>query len=199
MSILNLFRRKNTSLLSFVRSTNLSSSTYISPFSRISGSNFGEFSSVGWFCIIDNVDIGHSVSVASHCVLGAPNHLFSQPCQRLSRRYLSKFSGSKALRTSIGPDSWIGAHSIVAEGINIGCGCIVGANSFVNKDLPDYSIAAGSPATILRLRFGPEKIHALIDTKPWLWSDEVLVNFYDAFGSEWSVDDLLNFDIKHED
>ena len=50
----------------------------------------------------------------------------------------------------IGEGTWLGINVVVLPGVTIGKGCIVGANSVVTKDLPDYSVAAGAPAKILR-------------------------------------------------
>ena len=35
-------------------------------------------------------------------------------------------------------------------GVTIGKGCVIGAHSIVNKDVPDYSMAVGSPAKIIK-------------------------------------------------
>jgi len=43
----------------------------------------------------------------------------------------------------------IGSMSIITCGVTIGCHCVIGANSFVNRDIPDYSIVAGTPAKII--------------------------------------------------
>lgn len=53
---------------------------------------------------------------------------------------------------TIGEDCWIGANSVIVSGVNISNGAIIGANSFVNKDIPAYSIAIGSPAKIIKYR-----------------------------------------------
>jgi acetyltransferase-like isoleucine patch superfamily enzyme len=50
----------------------------------------------------------------------------------------------------VGEGTWLGINVVVLPGVTIGKGCIVGANSVVTKDLPDYSVAAGAPARILR-------------------------------------------------
>ena len=47
---------------------------------------------------------------------------------------------------------WIGANSIILQGVIIGKGSIVSANSVVTKDVPDYSIVAGIPAKIIKKR-----------------------------------------------
>lgn len=49
----------------------------------------------------------------------------------------------------IGEDSFIGAGAIVVPGTTIGCNCIIGAGAVVKGQIPDYSIMAGNPATII--------------------------------------------------
>jgi acetyltransferase-like isoleucine patch superfamily enzyme len=44
----------------------------------------------------------------------------------------------------------IGTHSVIMPGITIGKNSIVGAHSFVNKDIPDNTIAFGVPIKIIR-------------------------------------------------
>lgn len=53
---------------------------------------------------------------------------------------------------TIGPNCWIGAGVTVLDGVTVGRDVVVGANSVVTKDLTDFAIAAGSPATVLRVR-----------------------------------------------
>jgi acetyltransferase-like isoleucine patch superfamily enzyme len=49
---------------------------------------------------------------------------------------------------TIGNCTYIGPNSIISKGISIGSHCIIGANSFVNSSLPDFSVATGSPAKV---------------------------------------------------
>lgn len=49
----------------------------------------------------------------------------------------------------IGEGSWIGEHVCII-GANIGKHCVIGANSVVTHDVPDYSIAVGSPAIVIK-------------------------------------------------
>ncbi len=49
----------------------------------------------------------------------------------------------------IGDGSWIG-HNACILGVRIGRHCVVGANAVVTHDLPDYSVAVGAPAIIIR-------------------------------------------------
>ena len=50
----------------------------------------------------------------------------------------------------IGKGTWIGAHSTIVGSVNIGKGCVIGANSVVTRDIPDYCVAVGSPAKIIK-------------------------------------------------
>jgi acetyltransferase-like isoleucine patch superfamily enzyme len=49
----------------------------------------------------------------------------------------------------IGYGSWIG-ENVSIIGASIGKNCVIGANSVVTKDVPDYSVAAGSPAKVIK-------------------------------------------------
>ncbi len=52
----------------------------------------------------------------------------------------------------IGPDCWIGTKVSVLRGTRIGRGCVLGAHAVVRGDVPDYGIAVGSPARVVRNR-----------------------------------------------
>ena len=58
--------------------------------------------------------------------------------------------GGSPSRCRIGPDVWIGAGSIIMA--NVGRGCVIGAGSVVTKHIPDWSVAAGNPAKVIRQR-----------------------------------------------
>ncbi|MHC1759633.1 MAG: DapH/DapD/GlmU-related protein [Negativicutes bacterium] len=49
----------------------------------------------------------------------------------------------------IGEGSWIG-ENVAIIGANIGKNCIIGANCVVTKDIPDYSVAVGNPAKVVK-------------------------------------------------
>jgi acetyltransferase-like isoleucine patch superfamily enzyme len=50
----------------------------------------------------------------------------------------------------IGAGAWIGSTAVVMA--DVGCHSVVGAGSVVTRPLPDYVIAAGAPARIIRSR-----------------------------------------------
>ena len=50
----------------------------------------------------------------------------------------------------IGEGTWIGSAAVVMA--DVGRHCVIGAGSVVTKPIPDYSVAAGVPARVIRLR-----------------------------------------------
>jgi len=54
--------------------------------------------------------------------------------------------------TMIGDHVWIGDNAFIREGIRIGNHSIIGANSVVTKDVPDYAVVGGVPARILYMK-----------------------------------------------
>ena len=51
---------------------------------------------------------------------------------------------------TIGDYTWIGQNACILPGVKIGRHCVIGANSVVTRDLPDYCVAAGLPARIIK-------------------------------------------------
>lgn len=67
-----------------------------------------------------------------------------------SRRFPSPYLNEKVV---LEQDVWIGYGSIVLTGVTVGKGSVVAAGSLVTRDIPPYSIAAGSPARVIGPRF----------------------------------------------
>lgn len=91
------------------------------------------------------VEIGRHCMFANGCFVTDANHRFSDPVTPVPwQGFTSKGP------TRIGDNVWLGAHAVVTSGVTIGERCVIGANSVVTTDLPPFSIAAGSPARVLR-------------------------------------------------
>lgn len=56
----------------------------------------------------------------------------------------------KNQNVSIGDGSYIGINSVIVGNVSIGKHCVIGANSVVTKNVPDYCVAVGSPAKVIR-------------------------------------------------
>ncbi len=50
----------------------------------------------------------------------------------------------------IGDDCWIGGNTTIMPGVTIGKGCTIGAGSVVTRDIPDFSVAIGTPAKVVK-------------------------------------------------
>jgi acetyltransferase-like isoleucine patch superfamily enzyme len=74
---------------------------------------------------------------------------------------------SKRVLTEVGHDVWIAAGAIIKTGVKIGNGAVVGANSFVNKDVPPYAIVIGTPAKVYKYRFDEKTIAELEKSQYW--------------------------------
>ena len=57
---------------------------------------------------------------------------------------------------TVGPNTVLGYNVVVMAGVQIGERCIVGANSVVTKDVPDYTVVGGVPAKPIKQIVPPD-------------------------------------------
>jgi acetyltransferase-like isoleucine patch superfamily enzyme len=67
----------------------------------------------------------------------------------------------------IGNDVCISTGVKILGGISVGDGAIIGAGAVVTKDVPPYSIIAGVPAKVIKMRFNDDQIEFLKKFKWW--------------------------------
>lgn len=96
---------------------------------------------------IKSARIGNDVMIAPGVVLLDRQHNFCRTDIPMTQQ-----GDTSRQLTVIADDVWIGQNVIVMPGITIGTGVIIGAGSVVTKDIPDWSVAAGVPAKIIRYR-----------------------------------------------
>lgn len=70
----------------------------------------------------------------------------------------------------VGHDVWFGYDSLVMNGVTIGNGAIIAARAVVVKDVPAYSIVAGNPAKVVKMRFDDKTIDRLQKIAWWDWN-----------------------------
>lgn len=69
--------------------------------------------------------------------------------------------------TTIGNDVWIGHGAYICAGVTIGDGAIIAAHSVVTRDVPPYTVVAGNPAIIKKLRVPPKLLSPLLRVRWW--------------------------------
>lgn len=80
---------------------------------------------------------------------------------------------------SIGHDVWIGHGAIIMPGVNIGIGAVIGSGAVVTKDVPDYGVAVGVPAKVIKQRFPEATAQKLKATEWWNWDRKTLEERFD--------------------
>ncbi|MBN2828359.1 MAG: CatB-related O-acetyltransferase [Tissierellales bacterium] len=85
---------------------------------------------------------------------------------------------------TIGHDVWIGESTIILPSVKtIGNGAVIGAGSVVTKDVPPYSVVAGNPARIIKMRFSERQIKELEASRWWDWKKDELIKNKEAIES----------------
>ena len=94
-----------------------------------------------------NIRIGNRVSITPNCSIVDVTHPYddvSDPI-KVGSRILDEDSF-----VEIGDGTMLGIGVIVLPNVRIGKNCVIGTSSVVTQDIPDFSVAAGSPARVVR-------------------------------------------------
>ncbi|WP_421943937.1 acyltransferase [Pedobacter sp.] len=94
--------------------------------------------------IIGPVTIGSNIMFAQNIVVSGLNHGYEDVT--ISPAF-QKVSSKQII---IEDDVWVGANSVITAGVTLGKHCIIGAGSVVTKDIPEFSIAVGNPAKVIK-------------------------------------------------
>ncbi len=92
----------------------------------------------------ERIEIGDDVWTGNHVYISDANHGYVDPEQPVGRQFAAPRP------VSIGSGSWLGHGALVLGGATIGEHVVVGAGAVVTGDLPDYSVAVGNPARVIR-------------------------------------------------
>lgn len=113
------------------------------------GVRIGANSGIDAFAFIGaagGVYIGNNVIMGQHVSFHAEEHIYDKV------NILIREQGVTRKGITIGDDCWIGANVTILDGSHIGKGCVIGACSLVNGHIPEYSVAAGVPARVVKSR-----------------------------------------------
>lgn len=94
--------------------------------------------------IIGPARIGNHVNLAQNVTVTGLNHNYQNIEKRIDEQ------GVSTLPVTIEDDVWIGANAVVLPGVTVGTHSVVAAGSIVSRNIPPYSICAGSPARIIK-------------------------------------------------
>jgi len=124
--------------------------TYIDANGELGGVSIGRGTSVDHFSVLYGQG---GLNIGDECALAAGVIIYAQTNQDIVRdgTPVSR-QPTKYAPVSIGNDCWIGAGARVLPGVSIGPGCFIGAGAVVLDSLPDFSVAVGIPARIIRNR-----------------------------------------------
>lgn len=107
----------------------------------------GDRSELGTNCIIQsNTTIGDYVIMGPDVKIYTKNHGYQDITIPMALQPVVEE------KVKIGNDVWIGANVIITPGVIIGNHVIIAAGAVVTKNIPDYAIAAGLPAKVLKYR-----------------------------------------------
>jgi len=175
-----------------IENSHLGEYVEIGPFNTLENTSMGDYSYSGPFCIFQNTTIGRFSNIAAQVRIGPTNHPMDRPTQHhfTYRRTLygfdtvnddSFFQWRKEQRVHIGHDTWIGHGAVILSGVRIGTGAVVGAGSIVTKNIPDYAVAVGNPARVIRSRFTHSQQNDLKEIAWWQWSHDQLKRALEDF------------------
>lgn len=108
--------------------------------------SIGDNTRIGRYFVLSGVGssitIENDVLMSERVFITESNHDFEDVTRKVQDSSVS------AGPVFIGAETWIGIGVCILPNVRIGKHCVIGANSTVTRDIPDYSIAAGSPARV---------------------------------------------------
>lgn len=130
----------------------------------------GAYTTVGRFTQLDTLHLGY-IEIGKHCFLGhfsiitanklvtigdkvliSPNCFITDVNHgiKLGMPMIEQLGTN--IPVKIGDDVWLGTMTVIAPGVVIGDGAVLGAASFVNSEIPPLAVAVGQPAKVVKIR-----------------------------------------------
>jgi acetyltransferase-like isoleucine patch superfamily enzyme len=92
------------------------------------------------------ITIGNDVIIGPQVQIFSENHNYDDPLTVIRKQ------GESRKGVVIGNNCWIGAGSIILDGVHIADGCVIAAGSVVTKSITANSVVAGVPAKVIKPR-----------------------------------------------
>ncbi len=101
----------------------------------------------------DGLKLGYKTDIGAFTYINAKNGVIIEDFVQIGS-HCSLYSVSsiddKEGKITLKKNCKIGSHSVIVPGVTIGENAIIGAFSFVNKDIPDNVVAVGTPVKIIK-------------------------------------------------
>ncbi|KQQ05711.1 MULTISPECIES: acyltransferase [unclassified Rathayibacter] len=94
---------------------------------------------------VKSVVIEDGVGIARGCYISDHSHGFSDAGTFVRDQPIERIAPVR-----IGRGAWLGENVVIMPGVTVGRGAVIGANAVVRSDVPDYSVAVGVPARVVR-------------------------------------------------
>jgi len=95
---------------------------------------------------------GALIEIQDYVLIGSGVHIYTSNHRFSDRSREIYFQGhNSAEKVTIRTGAWIGAGSILLPGVEVGCNSVIGAGSIVTKNIPDFCIAVGNPAKVIKI------------------------------------------------
>lgn len=116
--------------------------------------------------------IGKYCSIAGNLTVITSNHIMNKANiqAKLQNEYFQDSMDDLSKGgVIIGNNVWIGLHVIILPGVKVGDGAIIGAGSVVTKTVDPFTVVAGNPAKLIKLRFSKKSIAKILNDPWWNW------------------------------
>jgi serine acetyltransferase len=106
------------------------------------GTYIGRF---GTLACVGRMTIGKNVLISDRAYIGDAIHGFSRTDIPIAQQYMTSTGP-----VEIGDGTWVGIGASILPNVKIGKNCVIGAGAVVTRDVPDFCVAVGVPAQVVR-------------------------------------------------
>jgi acetyltransferase-like isoleucine patch superfamily enzyme len=132
-------RWKRAETLGFGPGASIYDSSYVYGDVRVGANTW-----IGPFTILDG---SGGLSIGEYCSISAGVHIYTH--DTVAWAVSGGRVGPQRSAVVIGDNTYVGSEVVIARGVTIGDHCVIGAGSFVNRSVPPYSVAVGSPCRVI--------------------------------------------------
>ena len=158
--------------------------------------------------LLGNISIGKNCSFGPSIYVSSGFHYFRYRPELLIKDQdilANRELGTAQNKITVEDDIWIGKNVVIVNNVTVGKGSVIGANSFINKDVAPYSIVAGSPQKVIGMRLDfqnniPGSLNGSLENHfPYFYSgfDYSLASF-NTLGFVTIIDHQVSFYIKNK-